>query len=104
MKQTTMTNQDFSTRDNHETGASLAELFAGRTLANSGAPAIPALEIVHYDHDNKRSSSDVLARRCRLAMVDLNEAERLRPQVEALLDQEGVAAGSPSPINHQLHP
>ena len=60
VKQTTLTNQDFSARRTQETGASLAELFAGRTLANSGAPAIPAIEIVHYDHDNKRSSSDVL--------------------------------------------
>ena len=60
VKQRTMTNQDFSTRDTHETGASLAELFAGTTLANGGAPAIPAIEIVHYDHHDKRSSSDLL--------------------------------------------
>ena len=60
MKQTTMTNQDFRTRDTQETGASLAELFAGRTQANGGAPAIPAIEIVHYDHHDKRSSSDLL--------------------------------------------
>ena len=60
MRQTTLTNQDFSARCTQETGASLAELFAGRALANSGAPVIPAIEIVHYDHDNKRSSSDVL--------------------------------------------
>jgi len=58
--QTTFTDQNFSTQLNRETGASLAELFAGKTLANTGAPAIPAIEIVHYDHDNKRSSSDVL--------------------------------------------
>ena len=37
-------------------------------------------------------------------MVDLNEAERLGPQVEELLDQAGVAAVSTSPINHQLNP
>ena len=60
VKQTTLTNQDFSARRTQETGASLAELFAGKTLANSGAPAIPAIEIVHYDHDDKRSSCDVI--------------------------------------------
>ena len=60
MKQTTLINQEFSARCTEEAGASLAELFTGRGLANSGAPAIPAIEIVHYDHDNKRSSSDVL--------------------------------------------
>ena len=60
VKQTTMTNQDLSTRDTHETGASLAELFAGRTLANGCAPAIPAIEIVHYDHRDKRSGYDLL--------------------------------------------
>ncbi len=60
VKQTTMKNQDFSTRDTHETGASLAELLAGRTLANGDALAIPAIEIVYYDHHNKRSSSDLL--------------------------------------------
>ena len=60
VKQTKMTNQDLNTRDTHETAASLAELFAGRTLANGCAPAIPAIEIVHYDHHDKRSSSDLL--------------------------------------------
>ncbi len=62
-------------------------------------------ELEHaIQQEHARSSSDVLARRCRLAMVDLNEAERIRPQVDALLDQAGVAAGSTSPINHQLNP
>ena len=60
MKQTTLIVQDFSTQDTHETGASLAKLFADRTLANGGAPAIPAIEIVHYDHHDKRSSSNLL--------------------------------------------
>ncbi len=60
MKQTTFTNQDFNARDTLETGASLAELFASRALANSGAPAIPAIEIVHYDHRDKRSGYDLL--------------------------------------------
>ena len=71
------------------------------------SPVIPlcTAELEHaIQQEHARSSSDVLARRCRLAMVDLNEAERLRPQVDALLDQAGVAAGSTSPINHQLNP
>ena len=71
------------------------------------SPVIP-LCIAELEHaiqqEHARSSSDVLARRCRLAMVDLNEAERLRPHVEELLDQAGVAAGSTSPISHQLNP
>lgn len=58
MKQTI--NQNFSAQSTHEPAISLAELFAGKTLANSGAPAIPAIEIVHYDHDDKRSSCDVI--------------------------------------------
>ena len=58
MKQTI--NQNFSAQSTHEPAISLAELFAGKTLANSGAPAIPAIEIVHYDHDDKRSSFDVI--------------------------------------------
>ena len=54
--------------------------------------------------EHARSSSDVLARRCRLAMVDLAEAQRLQPEVDALLVQAGVASASTSPINHQLNP
>ena len=53
-------NQSFNAQEVHEPAISLAELFAGKTLANSGAPAIPAIEIVHYDHDDKRSSCDVI--------------------------------------------
>ena len=71
------------------------------------SPVIPlcGAELDHsIQREHARSSSDVLARRCRLAMVDLREAERLRSQVEELLDQAGVAAGSTSPINHQLNP
>jgi glycerol-3-phosphate dehydrogenase len=64
-----------------------------------------AAELDHaIQREHARSSSDVLARRCRLAMVDLHDAERLRPQVDALLDQAGVAAVSTSPISHQLNP
>ena len=58
MKQTT--DQSFSAQNVHEPAISLAELFAGKTLADSGAPPIPAIEIVHYDHDDKRSSWDVI--------------------------------------------
>ena len=57
------------------------------------SPVIPlcGAELDHsIQREHARSSSDVLARRCRLAMVDLNEAERLRPQVEELLNQAGV--------------
>ena len=36
------------------------------------------------------TATDVLARRCRLAMVDQQEAERLLPQVQALLEEAGV--------------
>ena len=36
------------------------------------------------------TATDVLARRCRLAMVDQDEAERLLPQVQALLQEAGV--------------
>lgn len=71
------------------------------------SPVIPlcTAELEHaIQQEHARSCSDVLARRCRLAMVDLNEAERLQPQVEELLNQAGVAAGSTSPINHQLNP
>ena len=60
VKHTTMTNQYFSAQGTQVSGASLAELFAGKTLANSGAPAIPAIKIVHYDQDEKRSSCDIL--------------------------------------------
>ena len=58
MKQTI--NQSFSAQEVLEPAISLAELFAGKTLANSDAPAIPAIEIVHYDHADKRSSWDVI--------------------------------------------
>ena len=58
MKQTI--NQSFSAQVVQEPAISLAELFVGKTLANSGAPAIPAIEIVHYDHDDKRSSCDLI--------------------------------------------
>lgn len=50
------------------------------------------------------SATDVLARRCRLAMVDLEEARRLQPLVETCLNQTGAESVSTSPISHQLNP
>ena len=62
-------------------------------------------EIDHaIQREHSRSASDVLARRCRLAMVDLAEARRLQPLVEERLDQLTGTAVSTSPINHQLMP
>lgn len=54
------TNQKFGSQKTQEVGVSLAKLFAGKALANSGAPAIPAIEIVHYDQNNKPSSCNIL--------------------------------------------
>jgi glycerol-3-phosphate dehydrogenase len=55
-----------------------------------------------------RSSTDVLARRCRLAMVDFAEAQRLEPLTETYLAQSGLVsastATSTSPMSHQLNP
>ena len=62
-------------------------------------------EIDHaIQREHARSASDVLARRCRMAMVDLKEARRLQPLVEERLDQLTGSAASTSPINHQLMP
>tara|TARA_Y100000589_G_C26599753_1_gene405786 strand:+ start:229 stop:438 length:210 start_codon:yes stop_codon:yes gene_type:complete len=60
VKQTTRTNQHFGAQNTQKTGIPLAEMFADKTLADSSVPAIPAIEIVHYDQDNKRCSCDVL--------------------------------------------
>lgn len=50
--------------------------------------------------EHARSVTDVLARRCRLAMVDRNEAERLSPLVEELLNAEIAAQQHDStPLN-----
>ena len=54
--------------------------------------------------EHASNATDVLARRCRLAMVDLKEAQRLQSLVETRLDQARVLSGSTSPINHQLNP
>ena len=62
-------------------------------------------EIDHaIQREHARSASDVLARRCRMAMVDLTEARRLQPLVDERLDQLTGTAASTSPINHQLMP
>jgi glycerol-3-phosphate dehydrogenase len=64
-------------------------------------------EIVHaIKVEQARSSTDVLARRCRLAMVDFAEAQRLEPLTEKHLAQSGFesAATSTSPMSHQLNP
>ena len=46
-------------------------------------------EIRHaIQEEHATSSSDVLSRRCRLAMVDTAEAERLRPLVHEELNHE----------------
>ena len=46
-------------------------------------------EIRHFiQNEHATSVSDVLGRRCRLAMVDAAEAERLRPLVEDELQQK----------------
>jgi glycerol-3-phosphate dehydrogenase len=55
-------------------------------------------EISHaIQSEHARSSTDVLARRCRLAMVDF---------AEAYLAQSGLVSGatSTSPMSHQLNP
>ena len=50
-------------------------------------------------HEWARRPEDALARRCRLAMVDEAEAQRLRPLVQAVLAEE--CQGSCSPTIHQ---
>ena len=64
-------------------------------------------EISHaIQAEHARRSTDVLARRCRLAMVDFAEAQRLEPLVETYLAQSGLVSGatSTSPMSHQLNP
>ena len=58
----------------------------------SGVIPICAAEIHHaIRHEHARDADDVLSRRCRLAMVDLAEAQRLKPQVEQALDGAGIS-------------
>ncbi len=55
----------------------------------SGVLPLSVAEVRHMvRHEWARRPADVLARRCRLAMVDRAEAQRLEPQVQALLDEE----------------
>ena len=61
-------------------------------------------EVRHaIQHEHARNSTDVLARRCRLAMVDQKEADALSPAVETLLDEEGFPIGDQTGINLTLN-
>jgi hypothetical protein len=51
---------DHVTADALSHGASLAEIFAYKQLAETSSPAVPAVEIVMFDRNQKKSSSDVL--------------------------------------------
>jgi glycerol-3-phosphate dehydrogenase len=89
----------------HQSPALVAHLLASHGLAAEAvlaAAAGPAereplsevlpltlAEVRHMArHEWARRPADVLARRCRLAMVDQAEAERLTPLVQAVLEQE----------------
>ena len=49
-------------------------------------------EFIHaVTQEHARCSSDVLERRCRLAMVDAHEANRLKPDVERVLAQAALS-------------
>ena len=66
---------------------------------------ITAAEVRHaVRYEWARTADDVLARRCRLDFVDRAEAERLRPVVQDLLDQELSSAQPSSPTSHQKNP
>jgi hypothetical protein len=62
--QETITSQAIETPEAHlavaTRASSLAELFATKRLANNSAPLVPAIEIVHYDGSQKRTSSNIL--------------------------------------------
>ena len=61
-------------------------------------------EVRHaIQHEHARNSTDVLARRCRLAMVDQKEADALSPAVETLLDEAGFPIGDQTGINLTLN-
>ena len=50
--------------------------------------------------EHARTVTDVLARRCRLAMVDQSEAQRLTPVVQELLRSElDTSPGENTPLN-----
>ena len=49
-------------------------------------------EFIHaVKREHARSSDDVLERRCRLAMVDEDDARRLQPEVEDVLAQVALS-------------
>jgi glycerol-3-phosphate dehydrogenase len=61
----------------------------GELVPLSGVIPLTAAEVRHMArHEWAGQPDDVLARRCRLAFVDAAEAERLRPLVGELLEQE----------------
>ena len=63
----------------------------------SGVIPLCRAEIRHViDKEHVFSTTDVLARRCRLAMVDQNDAETLRPTVESLLIEAGISRATAS--------
>ena len=68
--------------------AVLTESTVGEREPLSGVMPICRAEIRHaIQKEHATSSCDVLSRRCRLAMVDSAEAERLRPVVEEELER-----------------
>ena len=50
--------------------------------------------------EKARSITDVLARRTRLAMVDRDEAQRLAPVVNQMLEQCGHGNSAPLELSH----
>ena len=63
----------------------------------SGVIPLCRAEIRHViDKEHVFSTTDVLARRCRLAMVDQNDAETVRPTVESLLIEAGISRATAS--------
>ena len=52
------------------------------------------------EQEKARSLTDVLARRSRLAMIDLEEAQRLTPLVNELLQQHGHGDSTPLELHH----
>lgn len=42
-----------------DTSVSLAELFAGTQLSGGRSLPVPAVEIVHFDHDQHQASTEI---------------------------------------------
>lgn len=71
----------------------------------SAVVPLTAAEVRHaVRHEWARTANDVLDRRCRLGFVDQAEAERLRPVVQHLLDQELAVLRRSSSTSHQKNP